>query len=184
MPNNVPASKSEIFWAFTRLALQGFGGVLPVAQRELVERHRWYTKEEFVEEWGVAQVMPGPNVINLAIIFGARHFGLLGALSAIAGMLVFPIVVIIGIAIVYHRVGDMPVATGALRGMGAVAAGLIAGTSLKMATVLKQHPLGIPVVSLIAAVCFVMIALLRVSLVPMLFTLGVLAIYLTYRKVR
>ncbi|MFM6922892.1 MAG: chromate transporter, partial [Polynucleobacter victoriensis] len=74
-----PQSKTEIFWAFTWLALQGFGGVLPVAQRELVEKKRWYSKEEFLEEWAVAQVLPGPNVINLAIIFGARYFGLSGA---------------------------------------------------------------------------------------------------------
>lgn len=178
-----PASRSEIFWAFTRLALQGFGGVLPVAQRELVERHRWYTPEEFVEEWGVAQVMPGPNVVNLSIIFGARHFGWTGALAATAGMLFFPMVVIIGIAIIYSNLADVPAVNGALRGMGAVAAGLIAGTSLKMAAVLKKHPLGMPWVLSIATICFVMIALLKVSLVMMLLTLGVLSIYLTFRKV-
>jgi hypothetical protein len=54
----LPQSKSEIFWVFTWLALQGFGGVLPVAERELVDKKRWYTREEFLEEWAVAQVLP------------------------------------------------------------------------------------------------------------------------------
>ena len=85
--SQLPQSKSEIFWVFTWLALQGFGGVLPVAERELVDKKRWYSREEFLEEWAVAQVLPGPNVVNLAIIFGARHFGLPGALAAIADAL-------------------------------------------------------------------------------------------------
>ena len=56
-----PASLRELFFAFNRLALQGFGGVLPVAQRELVERRRWLTKEQFVEMLAVSQVLPGPT---------------------------------------------------------------------------------------------------------------------------
>ena len=82
-----PQSLSDLFFSFTVLALQGFGGVLAVAQRELVERKRWMTNEEFVEEWAVAQIMPGPNVINLGIMIGGRYFGLRGALAALAGML-------------------------------------------------------------------------------------------------
>ena len=55
-----------MFLAFTSLALQGFGGVLAVVQRELVEKKRWLTLDEFIEDWAVAQIMPGPNVVNLA----------------------------------------------------------------------------------------------------------------------
>jgi len=50
------------------LALQGFGGVLAVVQRELVEKKKWLTNEEFVEQWSVAQILPGPNVINLGVM--------------------------------------------------------------------------------------------------------------------
>ena len=76
-----PESLADLFLSFTVLALQGFGGVLAVVQRELVEKKRWMTREEFVEEWSVAQIMPGPNVINLAVGIGARHFGLRGAMT-------------------------------------------------------------------------------------------------------
>ena len=51
---NRPESPSHLFLAFTRLALQGFGGVLAVAQRELVERLNWMSKEEFVETLAIA----------------------------------------------------------------------------------------------------------------------------------
>src|SRR5262245_4760719 len=84
---NRPRSRTDLFVSFTLLAVQGFGGVLAVVQRELVENKRWMTREEFVEEWAVAQIMPGPNVVNLALMIGDRYFGLTGALAALAGML-------------------------------------------------------------------------------------------------
>ena len=59
-PLNAPRTRADLFWSFTWLALQGFGGVLAVVQRELVEKKRWMTDEEFVEDWAVAQIMPGP----------------------------------------------------------------------------------------------------------------------------
>src|SRR5688500_20220627 len=90
-----PRSLTDLFWSFTLLALQGFGGVLAVVQRELVEKKRWMTREEFVEEWAVAQIMPGPNVVNLSLMIGSRYFGLRGALVGLAGMLAFPLLVVL-----------------------------------------------------------------------------------------
>ena len=84
---NYPTSLADLFLTLTWLALQGFGGVLAVVQQGLVERKRWLTREEFVEEWAVAQIMPGPNVVNLCLIVGARYFGWRGAVVALAGML-------------------------------------------------------------------------------------------------
>ena len=85
-PLNHPRSKTDLFVSFTLLALQGFGGVLAVVQREVVERKRWMTQAQFVEDWAVAQILPGPNVINFCLIIGGRYFGLRGALAALAGM--------------------------------------------------------------------------------------------------
>ncbi|MEY4712697.1 MAG: hypothetical protein RIS88_2147 [Pseudomonadota bacterium] len=81
-----PRSPGDLFLSFTVLALQGFGGVLAVAQREIVERKRWMSREEFVEEWAVAQIMPGPNVVNLALMIGSRHFGWRGVRAFKQGM--------------------------------------------------------------------------------------------------
>ena len=84
-----PRSLAELFFALTWLALQGFGGVLAVVQRELVERRRWMTMDEFIENWAVAQILPGPNVINIVMMIGSRYFGLRGAIVAVAGMVRF-----------------------------------------------------------------------------------------------
>ena len=65
--------------------------MLAVVQREMVEKKRWLTREEFIEDWAVAQIMPGPNVVNLSLMIGARYFGLKGALTALAGRLLMPL---------------------------------------------------------------------------------------------
>jgi chromate transporter len=177
-----PQSLTDLFVSFTLLALQGFGGVLAVVQRELVENKRWLTREEFVEEWAVAQIMPGPNVVNLSLMIGQRYFGLRGALAALAGMLTVPLMVVLMLAMVYAQFAGHPGVAGALRGMGAVAAGLIAATGLKLMGALKKHPLGLSVCIALGALCFAGIALLRLPLVYVLVGLGVLACSLTYRK--
>ena len=125
-----PASLAALFWAISAIALQGFGGVLAVVQRELVEKKQWLTTEEFVEDWAVSQIMPGPNVVNLALIIGDRCFGWRGALVALAGMLTFPLFLVMALTIGLAGIGHLPAVQGALRGMGAVSAGLICGTGL------------------------------------------------------
>ena len=179
-----PGSLGELFRVFNRLALQGFGGVLAVVQRELVEKKRWMTREEFVEEWAVAQIMPGPNVVNLALMIGDRYFGLRGALVAVAGMLAVPLLVVLGLALVYAQFADNPQVAGALRGMGAVAAGLITATGLKLMSALQKHPLGLALCALLGALAFVAIALSKLPLAWVLFGLGGVACVLTYRKLQ
>jgi chromate transporter len=177
-----PKSLTDLFVSFTILALQGFGGVLAVVQRELVEKKRWMTKEEFVEEWAVAQIMPGPNVVNLSLMIGARYFGLPGAMAALAGMLAVPLLVVLALALVYAEFAANPHVGGALRGMGAVAAGLITATGLKLLGALKKSPLGLPLCVLIGLVAFVCIALLKLPLAWVLLGVGGVACVLAYRR--
>lgn len=169
---NRPQSTAHLFIAFTRLALQGFGGVLAVAQRELVERLGWMSKEEFVETLAIAQVLPGPNVVNLSMMVGDRFFGLRGAVAALAGMLSAPAVIVLGLAMLYGELSRHPVAVNALRGMGAVSAGLILATGIKLLPALKTSPLGRPLALGLAAAAFVLIGLLRWPLVNVLALLG------------
>ncbi|MEY2685128.1 MAG: hypothetical protein RJA09_2272, partial [Pseudomonadota bacterium] len=111
-PLNRPRNKTDLFVAFSLLALQGFGGVLAVVQRELVERRRWMTLDQFVEDWAVAQILPGPNVINLSLMIGGRYFGLGGALTALAGLLLAPLVIVLALAMWFATVAQSPQAIG------------------------------------------------------------------------
>jgi len=176
-----PRSCSDLFMAFTLLALQGFGGVLAVVQRELVEKRRWLTREQFIEDWAVAQIMPGPNVVNLSMMIGGRHFGLRGAMAALAGMLAAPLVVVLVLAALYGSLARTPAAEGALRGMGAVSAGLITATGLKLVGALEKNPMGLSACVVLAALTFVAIALLRWPLAWVLLGLGGVGCVIAYR---
>ncbi len=182
-PRPQPRDCADLFWSFTWLALQGFGGVLAVVQRELVEKKRWMTNDEFVEDWAVAQIMPGPNVVNLSIMIGERYFGWRGAVAALAGMLTFPLILVLLLAVVYAQFASQPAVAGALRGMGAVAAGLIAGMGLKLSSTLRKHPLGLAVCVGLVAVTVIAMAVLRWPLFWTLPSVGLLACVLTWRKI-
>ena len=177
-----PESLRDLFWSFTHLALQGFGGVLAVVQRELVEKKKWLTREEFLEDWAVAQVLPGPNVVNLSLMIGDRYFGMRGALVALAGMLTFPLLLVLLLAAAFAGVADLPQVQGALRGMGAVAAGLIGATGLKLVGAMKSNVMGPLVCWSLAGVTFVAIALVRIPLAWVLLGVGSLACGWAYRQ--
>ena len=179
---NSPRSKTELFLSFTSLALQGFGGVLAVAQREVVERKRWMTPAQFLEDWAVAQILPGPNVVNFCLMLGSRHFGLMGALAALAGMFVAPTAVLIVIALFFSGVSDQAWAQGALRGMGAVAAGMFAATGIKLISALKLNPMGWTACTLVMVSTFIGISLFRWPLIWVLLGIGSLACGWAYRQ--
>jgi chromate transporter len=160
--------------------LQGFGGVLAIVQRELVDKKQWLTREEFVEDWAVAQILPGPNVVNLALMIGDRYFGVRGALAALAGMLTFPLVIVLALAAAFSGVSDSPQVQGAMRGMGAVAAGLITATGLKLMAALKQNSMGAPVCYALTAITFIAVALLRIPLAWTLLGVGGVACLWAY----
>jgi len=179
-----PKSLTDLFVSFTLLALQGFGGVLAVVQRELVENKRWMTRDEFIEDWSVSQILPGPNVINMALIVGGRYFGLKGALVGLAGMIAVPLVLVVALAMIYSQFADHPGVAGALRGMGAVAAGLILSTGIKLIGALKSHVLGWRWCAVLGLSCLVCITVFRLPLAYVLFGLGSLAFGLSFRKMK
>ncbi|MCW5634305.1 MAG: chromate transporter [Rubrivivax sp.] len=167
-----PASCFALFAAFTRLALQGFGGVLPVAQRELVDRLHWLTRAQFLEMLALSQVLPGPNVVNLSLMVGQRFFGHRGAFAAMAGMLAAPSLLVLVLAVLAVRWQGVAEVAGALRGMGIVAAGLVVATALKLAAPLARSPLTLAGAAAVVAATFVAIGLLRWPLVAVVLGLG------------
>ena len=179
-----PQSAWELFRVFNRLALQGFGGVLPIAQRELVEHQRWLTREQFVELLSIGQVLPGPNVVNLSLMFGDRYFGLRGALAALAGMMLVPTLIVVVLAALYGQLASLPVVYGALRGMGAVAAGLVISTALKMLVTLKKNPMGRTPCLVYAALTLIVVGALCWPLVWVVLGLGSVSVATAWWRMR
>ncbi|HKB83136.1 MAG TPA: chromate transporter [Burkholderiales bacterium] len=179
-----PSSRKELFVAFTFLALQGFGGVIAVAQRVLCEQKRWLTREQFVEILAVAQILPGPNVCNVALMIGDRFFGWRGAFATLAGMMAVPLVIVLMLTALYAHYAMNPAVSGALRGMGAVSAGLIVGTGLKLVGAVRTNPMRAPVSAAFLVAAFAAVALLRWPLVWVILALGLLACAYAWTRLR
>lgn len=178
MPDIVrPASPWALFVAFSLLALQGFGGVIAIAQRVVVEQRRWLTKTEFLELLAAGQVLPGPNVVNLSLMIGDRFFGWRGALAAMGGMILPPMAVVLAATVLYGRLApDLPALAGALRGMGAVSAGMILATGLKLMGGLAKQPLGRRVGLVYAGMAALAVGALRWPMAAVVLGLGSVAV--------
>lgn len=138
-PDAAKIGPLELFLVFSQLALSGFGGVLPWAHRTLVERKGWLTQREFVDTLALGQLLPGPNIGNMAVMIGHRFAGYSGAAAAFAGLVAGPFLLMIAAGMLYQSYGALPLVQQALSGMSAVAAGLVLATGLKMTRSLKRH---------------------------------------------
>jgi chromate transporter len=173
----VPRSPGEMLRVFSALAMQGFGGVLPVAQRELVERRQWLTREQFLEALSIGQVLPGPNIVNMALIIGDRFFGWRGAVAALVGLLALPLLIVLALAAMYARFATEPIVAGALRGMGAVAAGLILAMACKLLPTLARNPLGRPLSALALLATVTTVGVLRWPMAYAVIAIGGAAVF-------
>jgi chromate transporter len=179
-----PQGAAEIFRVFNRLALQGFGGVLAVAQRELVERERWLTPTQFLELLALGQVLPGPNIVNMALMIGDRFLGWRGASAALGGLMCAPLVIVLALAALYGQFMQQPMVAGALRGMGAVAAGLVIATALKLVGTLRTNVLGWPLGALFTLLTLLAIGVLRWPMVGVVLGLGSVAVAAAWLRLR
>jgi chromate transporter len=133
----------ELFIAFAVVSLSGFGGVLAWSRRMLVEERKWLTPEEFNNLFGLCQVLPGPTVINLSVVFGRQVSGVAGAVAALFGLLVPGFAVISLFAFLYARYGDIDALQRMFTGMAAAAAGLTISTGVKIAEPMFKGRIGL-----------------------------------------
>lgn len=166
-----PKSVAELFWGFATIGARAFGGVLPWAHRVMVEERRWLAPADFAEVLALCQFLPGPNIGNASIVLGRRWFGLRGAIAAFLGLMALPFFWVLGLAVVYADFSSVPAINATVTGIGIAGGGLFIGTALKLARPLAAKPWGVA----IAAACFAIIALGRVSLFAVLPVAALLA---------
>lgn len=176
-----PPGLLELFLAFAKVSLSGFGGVLPWARRMMVEDRRWMTAEEFNEAFSLAQFLPGPNIVNFSVVFGSRMGGPRGAVLALLGLLGPPIVIVTAIGMLYSLYGDVSLLQRALAGITAAAAGLIIAVVAKMARPLFNSVSPAPFFAIAA---FVAIGILRLPLLDVLAVLAPLSIAVAFWRLR
>jgi chromate transporter len=131
-PTHIP-THADLFLAFFKIAISGFGGALPWTRRMFVEEKRWMTPQEFNDSYALCQFLPGPNIVNLAAVFGARMRGASGALACWLGFLGPPFVLMTTVGLLYARYGDAEILRKILGGIAAAAAGIMISTFVRMA---------------------------------------------------
>ena len=172
--------RAALFARFLKMGLLGFGGVLPWARRVIVDERRWLDDREFAELIGFCQVLPGPNVVNLSVIIGARSHGPLGSLIAVTGILLVPVGLMLAIAVFYASVAHDALARNAIAGASAAAAGLILGTALRLLFRARPPLRGL----VIGAAAFVAVGVLQWPLLWVIVGLIPIAVAAEWRAAR
>jgi chromate transporter len=168
----------ELFMAFAKMSLAGFGGVLVWARRGIVDQHRWMTAEEFNETFALCHFLPGPNIVNLSVVFGSRFRGIAGGIAAFAGLVGPPMVIATILAALYARYGEIDALRRILAGVSCAAVGLLISVVFRMMMPLVKKRDLVGLVILLAV--FIAIGLVRLPLQAVLLVAIPLSLAITY----
>jgi chromate transporter len=169
---------ADLFAAFAKMSLSGFGGVLVFARRVIVDQRRWMNAEEFNETYALCHFLPGPNIVNLSVVFGSRIAGIPGAAAAFTGLLGPPVVIVSALGVLYSYYGQIEALQRTLGGISCAAIGMVVGAALRM-----MGPLALRrdvVAFVVIAATFVAIGILRLPLIPVLLVAIPLSLAITW----
>jgi chromate transporter len=123
----------ELFLSFATVGLFCIGGgyaSMPLIQAEVVEKHAWLTMREFVDIFTISQMTPGPIGINAATFVGTRVDGIPGSIAATAGFVFPSLIIILILAYLYYKYGDVGAIRGILNGLRPAVVALIASAGV------------------------------------------------------
>jgi chromate transporter len=179
---STPPSLIELFVAFARMSLAGFGGVLVFARRAIVDQHRWMTADEFNETFALCHFLPGPNIVNLSVVFGSRFRGIAGGFAAFAGLVGPPMVVVTVLAALYAHFGEVEALRRILSGVSCAAVGLLIAVVFRMMMpLIRKRDL---VRLVVLAAVFIAIGVLRMPLPAVLLVAIPLSVAITLAMAR
>lgn len=146
----------DLFGTFAKVGVMTFGGgyaMLPILQREVVEKKHWATDADLTDYYAIGQCTPGVIAVNTATFIGYRYKGLAGGILATLGVISPSILIISVIAVCLSNFADIPVVQHALRGVNACVVALIASSVIKLgkSTVIDALTVGIFLVVLALA---------------------------------
>ena len=172
-----PPGLIALFVAFAKISLAGLGGVLVWARRGIVDQHRWMTADEFNETYALCHFLPGPNVVNLSVVFGSRFRGISGSIAAFAGLLGPPVIIMTILAALYARYGEIDALRRILAGVYAAVGLLLSAVFRMMMPLVKRRDL---LALVLLAAVFVAIGLLRLPLAAVLLVAIPLSLTLSF----
>jgi chromate transporter len=178
-PNHV-VTLPQMFALFARIGLTSFGGGLSAwIYREVVDRRHWLSEDEFLAGLTLAQILPGPNVINISIYIGQRLRGTIGSVTTVAALLLPPMIVAIGLVTLFHVYGQIAWLHELLEGIAAAAIGLTFSVGYRAARHATRSNRWAPVV---LALVFVAVGVLRWPLIAVVVCVAPLAVLVARKK--
>ncbi len=130
----------ELFWSFFKIGTFTIGGgyaMIPLMEREIVDRRQWMDRESFMDIMAVSQAMPGIFAVNMATNVGYRMRGHRGVVVSIIGNIAMPIFIILGFATCFRFLKDNPAFEAIFKGIRPAVVALIAAPVFNMAKTAK-----------------------------------------------
>lgn len=179
-PEKAAPTLFELFKVFNQIALSSFGGATSAwAYRVMVRDRGWMSDAEFLSARAMSQILPGANMINLAVCAGSQFRGWMGALAALAGLMTVPFALIMALGLAYFHSGHVPSVQPVLNGLGAAAAGITFGAAIELSRSRWRDGIFL----FFTAVIFVLVGILGYPMIPVALLAGALAL-LCYRPRR
>lgn len=170
----------EMATLFGRIGLTSFGGGLSAwIYREVVDKRHWLSEDEFLAGLTLAQILPGPNVINISIYIGQRLRGTAGSVTAVLALLAPPMVVAVGLLVLFRSYGQVAWLHDLLEGIAAAAIGLTFSVGWRAARHATKTNRWAPLVLLLV---FVAIGVMRWPLIPVVLCVAPLAVLVARKQ--
>jgi chromate transporter len=176
----------SLFFTFFKIGLITFGGgysILPVLERELVNRKGWLTMDEVIEYYTIGQITPGIISVNLATFVGYKQEKIIGALCATVGFIFPGIMLVTAAALLLQNLNDIPIVQNIFAGIRLVVGALILQTIVKLTSALVKRQRGLwqnAIALVMCAVCFVLSLIWQVNPVLLVITSGLVG-FLCFR---
>jgi len=147
----------DLFLTFAKVGVCTFGGgyaMLPILQREVVEKKGWATDEELTDYFAVGQCTPGIIAVNTATFIGYKYKGVTGGVLATLGVVFPSLIIITAIAAFLSNFADLPVVRHALAGINAAVVALIASSVVKLGKTTLKNGAAIAIFLCVLALAF------------------------------
>ncbi|HEY1680050.1 MAG TPA: chromate transporter [Candidatus Tumulicola sp.] len=165
---------------FAAISSTSFGGGQKASIRQQVVKQGWMDKDAFLEGLELAQVLPGPNILNLAIFCGQRARGVPGAIAAFLGASIPPLLIVLVAGALYFKYSENPFVRGGLRGCAVGALGLTVANALELSWDERNDWIKL----LLLALTAVVVSLFKMPLLLVLVVFGGIGIMHEYLRSR
>lgn len=171
----------DLFLTFCKIGGFTFGGgyaMLPIIQKEIVEKKRWATNDEVMDYYAISQCTPGVIAVNTATFIGYKRKGIIGSIFATFGIVFPSLIIITTIAMFFQHFQDYPIVQHALGGIRVAVAALITSTIVKMWKQSIKNWIGI----ILFSSSFILITFTNISPVIIIIFGGLLGAFINLNK--